>query len=202
MKSNYTTEQVNGILAEWKELVFKNHFSEQDFDKFKKSHGLIPTLEVGKWYKYTDEENWMIYIKELKDGKPIGSYGFNTLSHWMDTWHCNGIEELDGLVEVPTEEVETALKAEAIKRGFKEGVIVECLTWGNKPCIVDGRYPTGERFMFYQNSGEIWTCVEKEQANCIFKEGVWATIIETKVLELTMSELEDKYGCKVKIIKE
>lgn len=189
MKSNYTTEQVNGILAEWKELVFKNHFSEQDFDKFKKSHGLIPTLEVGKWYLNGNGKTLLCY-----QGGDGYNYGFNEAFNWSNTL---GHAFQKGYVEATTEEVETALKAEATKRGFKEGVTVECLT-GNFKTALAGDY--------YQPNGydydQIWMLESTGDSVQLFARGKWAKIAEPKVLELTMSELENKYGCKVKIIKE
>jgi hypothetical protein len=191
MKSNYTTEQVNGILAEWKELVFKNHFSEQDFDKFKKDKGLIPTLEVG-WYRYDSEPKYLMY----RDKTFL--YGFCTDGSWLDKESDhNGLIGINEYTLATTEEVETALKAEATKRGFKEGVTVECLT-GNFKTALAGDY--------YQPNGydydQIWMLESTGDSVQLFARGKWAKIAEPKVLELTMSELENKYGCKVKIIKE
>ncbi len=195
MKSNYTTEQVNELLDGLTESIlskeYKGKFMQEVTEQFKRDKGLIPTLEVGKWYKFPS--GGLIFITgDFKEScKTVDGYGWSNQGGWYnkpfnvvsDTW-----------TEATTEEVETALKAEATKRGYIEGVTFNN---ANKRGRKFHGKNTGEiSIIHYQCSGLY------SGSQWLLFEGKWAKIVETKVLELTMSELEDKYGCKVKIIKE
>jgi hypothetical protein len=50
MKTEYTREEVNKLLDGFVDMLGnRNHFSY--LEQFKKDKGLLPQLEVGKWYK-------------------------------------------------------------------------------------------------------------------------------------------------------
>jgi hypothetical protein len=96
------------------------------------------------------------------------------------------------------QEVETALKNEAVKRGFVKGV-THTIVDGTKHIISEDN-----RFGFDENRNSLlfnnW---------CIFKEGVWATIIpqeETYIKIplsiITLTESNKKLGALVRSISE
>ena len=74
-------------------------------------------LEVGKWYKSTTLSNVFLFLKD----KEYGRYGFDS-NGWYNVTDSNFELEPDKWTLATKEEVETALIAEAKKRGFKEGV--------------------------------------------------------------------------------
>ena len=126
-----------------------------------------PTLEVGKWYKYSDIENWKICLTEV-NGKDIRAYGFSRVSNFMETWTCGLRHELDELIPCTDEEVSTALIAEAKRRGFKSG---------NHKCLTIFTCHKQVKQDFFFLDGNLWIG-EKVNCNLIFRDGVWAEIVK------------------------
>jgi len=109
-----------------------------------------------------------------------GNYGINNGS-WSNTINMSAIETWELMT---IEEVETALIAEAKKRGFKEGVRfkgVEGVDMNLSIEIGKGKGINGiDSYIFYN--------------------GEWATI-EEPTKEMTVQELEKELGYKIKIVK-
>lgn len=124
-------------------------------------------LEVGKWYVckgFGYIINWQ--------GSFHNSYGFTK----GGDWYGNGwVENSKGLREATEAEVFEALKNEAVKRGFVEGVYYKSLSNGEiVKCL-----------------GDYQLCYDHERI--CFKDGVWAEIIPTK----TKEEAEKELNCKI-----
>jgi len=126
-------------------------------------------LEAGKWYKF--EGGTLGFYQ----GDNVNSYGFHGLGkEWFDAhrWFFN--ENLkENLTLATPQEVETALKNEAVKRGFIYGVT---------HTIVDGPrhiISKDNRFGFDENRSSLlfnnW---------CVFKDGKWAEIIKKETNDI------------------
>jgi len=130
-------------------------------------------LEVGVWYKY----NTTLFNYQ-KNGNV---YGFlrgvwKNDNNWF--WNSNiGVE-----IATP-QEIQDALEKEAVRRGFKEGVIVKPL-W-ETPLYSWNVYENQIRFEEKSNAF-YFGC-------CIFKNGTWATIIQT----ITKQAAEERLGIKI-----
>lgn len=145
-------------------------------------------LEVGKWY--WSIANKLICLTSV-DVLRAYYYGFSSSNDWIGKeWMDNASVD----IEATKEEVETALIAEARKRGFKEGVNYDSTNVGFPSQIKC--YINSNEFLYKTNNVLLidnWR---------IFADGNWATIVlEDEVKELTVAELEEKLGYKIKIVK-
>ncbi len=81
---------------------------------------------LNTWYKSKDTPKWMLYFTE--EG---GYYGFGTNGNWVNREtrdsHPNDAHNKKKYYKATEEEVKSALIKEATKRGFREGVRVQCL---------------------------------------------------------------------------
>lgn len=175
-------EAIQGLMREW----FPSAFVED-----KKELG----LEVGKWYKYPNYQKFNLCITEVdKKTKTVKGYGFGVDGLWMDDakndiWH---FQELELCIEMTQQEVEEALKAEAVRR-YKVGDIV--LINDNKHKL-SGLDTFGGFCHFYNNI--IWIN-EHESSNVrVFENGKWAEIIQPK--KMTQAEIEKELGYLIEIV--
>jgi hypothetical protein len=144
-------------------------------------------LEVGKWYKRLNDGVAIFNVQRPNDKSNIG-YGLNFYNKWSESFNIgNSSHEL--FRPATLEEVETALINEAKNRGFKEGLYVNCLKRTEKVKISDK-----SSFVFNFKYNRIYYGGAK-----IFENGKWATIIEQPT-EMTVAEIEQKLGCKIKIV--
>lgn len=125
-------------------------------------------LELGKWYKAPQTKNIVFIVSENE------YYGFIS-NEW--TIHKSNTINYNGLELATQQEVETYLITEANKRGYKDGVLT------NKG-IIDLGFLT--EFKLYSN--EFW-----RGGYLLFKDGVWAKIIET----ITLKEAEKLLNKKI-----
>jgi len=150
-------------------------------------------LEVGKWYKSKSKPKFMFCF----NGKYYDSrnnndtnLGFDTDGNWksLGVWQENNIGALADFIPATDKEVEDALIAEAIKRGFKNGVRVISARgeqWNIENDIFD-RY---NKKTLYLDSVSI------------FENGKWAEIIEDIKPKINGYEMEVegdyiKFGCE------
>jgi len=139
-------------------------------------------LEVGIWYK--TEDNWLFNYQ-----KDCNVYGFSpdgwnycSCSYW--SWTS---DNTNGVLEATHQEVETALIAEAKKRGFEEGNY-KCLLIPEKTHLKCCEFSFEDNTLFLEN--------KKGFRNVIFKDGKWATIIpQPLTLEERVANLEKKLSC-------
>lgn len=147
-------------------------------------------LEVGKWYKSPYCGGSLFCITDLDNirNRYISGYGTEQCYGWQglkkDYWWLD-----KGYTEATPEEVFEALKSEAKKRGFKDGCHwIEPI---NQP-IYDSkiRLAKGKIQMYGDELNKL--CFSLSDS-LIFKDGIWATIIET----ITKAEAEQKLNCKI-----
>jgi hypothetical protein len=138
---------------------------EQEFPKLFKS-----IKKANGWYK--DEENeWCMFFEN-----GIIKYGLDVNSDWRDNLCTKYTLRVDDY-KATYKEVEEALIKEAKKRGFKEGV--------SFLSISDGVKKQGSYFGYYSTNNQI--CLG---GGTIFKDGQWATIVET----ITKKQAEKELG--------
>jgi len=190
----HTTEQVNELLD-----GFVAHHRNQEHNvptsmsHFKKENGLLPTLEVNKWYRH--ETGCLV---NYQGG--IYGYGFNHNMNWRDGSALTGVAGAyffnetnygkNDWQEATHEEVETALIAEAKKRGFKEGVVANNVNLHKEPHNRNYCFESGYHFSYNKKENALeWFLSTNEGYWKLFKDGKWATIIE----DTQLNKLEKKY---------
>lgn len=181
MKKKYTDEDVVKLFEKR-----ENCSPYTTTHQFLKENGLIKEeFEVGKWYLFSGEKRFLICIIEN------GRYGFDTNGIWFYNSNLHNTNR-DEYKEATHEEVEEALIKEARKRGFKAGVNINQDVFNHD--LIYGKNRLKEGCMN-------WTSKRLNFAGLwIFFNGKWAEIIEGKE-EVTMEEVEKKFGYPVKIIK-
>lgn len=160
-----------------------------DFEKGK------PTIELNKWNYWDckeDDVKMLLFITNIdNENKTVIGYGFRN-DEWVDECNCycnpkNFNDAINNFTPAPTETVETALRNEAIKRGYKKGVKVSRpKTFVNKgiAIIEDDKFkPLGA--IGFQMGG-----------TSIFENGKFATIIQPETISI--QEAEKILGKKIK----
>ena len=152
--------------SEWKEKI------ETEFPKLFKKDELV----VGQWYKYDD--NFLNVLMVWNNSKE--TYGFSS------GFFRNRITFYDTHNKIPAtdKEVSKALISEASKRGFKKGVTIKS-TWIKGSDNTEKL--TSDDVFIYDNFE--MRCMGKYGYYTIFKDGVWAEIIEEPV-NVLKSDLE------------
>jgi hypothetical protein len=128
---------------------------------------LNPELEVGRWYK-TMSDNLFCYTGRNTDGVILG-YGF--IDNDWDNWKW-GSEKNDKTLATE-QEVFEALKKEAIKRGFKEGVTLKATGINKEFYWIDSPI-SGE----HEYHAETDTLDSSNGNGYIYHKGKWAEIIK------------------------
>jgi len=153
-----------------------------------------PKFEVGKWYKH-GKLSIFCFVKE--NGLGVNGYGFNP-DGWCDdnTWSKNW-----EITSATNEEVEAALIAEAKKRGFKEGVIVD-LSSINPDWQTRTKINGSSRYLsaYDNDDNDDYNNALVFGACYIFSKGQWAEIIEEPKAVINGYEMEQegdliKFGC-------
>ena len=133
-------------------------------------------LEVGKWYKKDGE------LAVWNNGKD--TYGFNDSGYWRDEM----LFSTKDITPATDKEVEDALKIEAKKRGFKEGVKFLCAIDGSESEFIENYSGSYNEWQYKNNH------LSRECMQYLFNDGKWATIIET----ITKEEAEKQLGKTIK----
>jgi hypothetical protein len=136
-------------------------------------------LEIGKWYKNNDinyEKSIACVVELDKENKrEFMGYGFDCDGDFRPladdcVWGSNS------WTLATKEEVETALIAEAKRRGFEDGVIYL------SPKLKIKRTFSGE-FNYYSDNNSL----SDKNSGMIFNKGVWAEII-SEPIELSLEQ--------------
>jgi hypothetical protein len=146
-----------------------------------------PKLEIGKWYKNSLIGGSIFCITQIPDDRNyvVGGYGFEYLDKnpkWVE--NNDNYWGLGDLKLATEEEVETVLKNEAKKRGFKEGVTVKCTIDDKEEKIIVGFK------LSYKSKFNVLSIETNQRYFGLFSKGKWAEIIK--------SELPIINGCKGK----
>lgn len=182
---NYTTEEkqmINDVLDSYRKLIFSLPFSSvidiEPHEQFKRDSGLLNELEVGEWYK-CEKSKAIIYYRV--DG--WDNYGFNNSGEWTKEYCLSSDSTI--WTKATHEEVETALIAEAKKRGFKEGVTIKVAHVNEEEKLYEfNPYLNDDNILYSQSK-----CNINGAERTLFYNGYWATIINTE-----LTELEEQYS--------
>lgn len=152
-------ERIEALEAEIKKL--KQELSEPEF-------------EVGKWYKNKSKEYNFLFCYQGNQ-----SYGWGNNYNWHNDLVTN--KESLHLYRPATEsEVFEALKKEAIKRGFKEGVTIDVFYGHYEKCKLSHRLNNFSDWG-YDKSNNLLGIIGGHSEGfhvIIFKDGKWAEIID------------------------
>lgn len=159
--------------------TFEDFMSRDYIEQFKKDKGLIPTLEVGKWYNGIEKDGNPKCIAMFK-GWGVETYGVNIGFSWIDNayWFADWSSTVNDWRPATNEEVEAALIAEAKKRGYKEGVTVFD-SFTTSGC----QYKIRSQSAYSFRNGTLRLGVVM-----LMCDGCWSTIVDTK-----LNDLEKKY---------
>jgi len=128
-------------------------------------------LEVGKWYIYPEGA----IMCNVEGGK---GYGINGLKDWVQNAHWLSNEDNGTDYRLATtEEISTALIAEAKKRGFVDGAKIksEFPIWSNTNWLHKNSTDNGKEYRFDSNDNELIAF-----GVLVFKNGQWAEIVPTE----------------------
>lgn len=148
-------------------------------------------LEVGKWYKIFSQEeygfNYLWFISEIKNNK-IFRYGFDEKGIYYkinnEYNELMSISQMKNFIPATKEEVETALIAEAKKRGLMDNEDIIC-AYHNK---IKGNII--KHFYYDKKETTLWG-----EHGAVFYNGKWATIIEKP--KFTKEEAEKQFNIKI-----
>lgn len=168
-----------------KETVIKYQMEEEFPEVFEVK------LEVGKWYIRKNNSKCVIFNEGNE--RQVG-YGFGYNGDWANGWNLNSKNKHDFRLATP-EEVTEALKKEAVRRGFVEGVsFLECKRQNGSQgslSMCNGNY--------YFNTYEDGEQVLLSGGRALFCNGQWATVIQTKTIQQA-EELLKELGHEIKIV--
>lgn len=160
-----------------KETILKYNMKDEFPDVFEVK------LEVGKWYKNMDKgfEKSIACVVELVQNDSLidfYGYGFSPDGSWFNFVKSNGFGSYKW-EEASHQEVETALRNEAVKRGFVNGVYCK---WPSG-CLIKCEILKFKEGKLFCNEDQI----------IMDKKGTWASVLETK----TIKEAEELLNCKI-----
>lgn len=136
-------------------------------------------LDVGKWYKREGEKSIFKITSEIEVSLKYKGYGLDVNSKWFSEDSKGYIFYNKNYILATEQDVFEALKKEAIKRGFKVGVVVNhiCSGTGVIGDSFDCEYIILKDMFYFNNI-------------LVYKKGKWATISET----ITKEEAEKQLG--------
>lgn len=156
-----------------------------------------PKLEVGKWYKADGNEKSLICFQGYWNDN-VYSYGFGILGYWTNTF---GFWKDKYYTEATPTEVIERLKAEAVKRGFVEGVRFKTNWFGEDEFNIF----SGGELRLNQNSYGYNTLCECGTP-WIMKNGIWAEIYtepSPAYIQVPISEIDSLSSKKLgKLVKK
>jgi hypothetical protein len=158
-------------------------------------------LELNRWYKSKKLNDVFIRLEDNDKGR----YGFDSCG-WYKTNDSNkGISTEYWQLATP-QEVETALKNEAVKRGFVKGALCNNSNIHNSK--TNNNKIDFDYMEFIDNELRLY---KNNDSNCyyqIFNNGVWAEIIKEETYIkiplsiITLTDSDKKLGALVKSIAE
>jgi hypothetical protein len=165
VSKDFILEAHESACSTWKTKI-ENQFPEL-FSKVK--------LELNKWYRF--KSGTLGYFQGF--GKASYGFHFDVWDYFEDhRWFCNK-EEMHKIDRLATkEEVETALIAEAKKRGLdKQGIRIECL----ETLKVELSHNNNFACFNYNNNGIYYNGIK------VYKNGKWAEIV-SEPIELSLEQ--------------
>ena len=164
-KYELTQEQINQLAEKKHAKELLKEFIPEAFEK---------QLEVGKVYKYQSLEEGKFMFKFNRFG--VDNYGFNTIGEWsnnLGVWE----NKVNLYEEATEEEWLIALKEEAKRRGFIEGIKFNC--------PYSGKVETLGNTLDYEFTGhdseKFGKCLRDNMGYVIFYNGIWSEIVKEDI---------------------
>ena len=153
-------------------------------------------LEVGKWYNriWKDGDRDLFLISDFIDNKFfIGEFFRNNerIEEGVGYRFKNEKDERYFQFEATNEEVFEALKIEAVRRGFVEGVRITPMFYNGKDYYPDKNIIS--RPLNFKLKGNVFVVDGGNDEYRIFVNGKWATLVKT----ITKSEAEKLLNKKI-----
>jgi len=145
-------------------------------------------LEVGRWYKHPEGEA-IFCFKGFEEDRCF-CYGIGTLGLWTESF-C--VYKNDKYIPATDEEVKAALIKECLKLGIDEKGNFEVVRSTSLAQV----HPVSE-WHFCAEINELYTAPKGMGGRVVFSKGKFAKPIEPAV-EMTLSQIEERLGHKVKI---
>lgn len=144
-------------------------------------------LEIGKWYKSTDNSSRMLYFLDGED-----NYGVDGCGIWRAPLY-HDVKNMDEFKPATDSEVEKALIKEYNKKYDGKSFKIE-------NCLLPFTHSLVESVKYIKNHNCLYIVQGGVGGQRIFEDGKWmGEIIEKK--ELTVKQIEDKLGYSIKIVK-
>lgn len=197
MKTQFTVdkefikEAYNSACPDWKAKL-KNKFPE----------AFESELEVGKWYKMPKYGDAIFCITKIQNSRCF-AYGINYMGEWRDEKDFATTDSPEEFILATEKEVETALIAEAKRRGFEAGIKFKPIDGSERICTFLGcEIYIGANIItanVYENE---WEKDGKYISSnpAIFENGKWAEII-SEPIEVTLEEIAEKFNVNVEQLK-
>ena len=162
-----------------KETIIKYKMKDEFPEVFKKE-------EQNGWYKDNTEPKWLGFFEN-----DCLIYGFDTEGDYFNKIHEKGVTDSTNDVKATEQEVFEALKNEAVKRGFKEGVYITPMYSDGKDYFPDENI-INKPLNFHLKVSTLEVDGGDDRYR-IFVNGKWAKKIELK----TKEEAEKLLGVKI-----
>ena len=162
-----------------KETIIKYKMKDEFPEVFKKE-------EQNGWYKDNTEPKWLGFFEN-----DCLIYGFDSEGDYFNKIHIKGVTDSTNDVKATEQEVFEALKNEAVKRGFKEGVYITPMYSDGKDYFPDENI-INKPLNFHLKVSTLEVDGGDDRYR-IFVNGKWATILKTK----TKEEAEKLLGVKI-----
>ena len=146
-------------------------------------------LIVGEWYIF--ESGTIGFFQGIN----MSSYGIHfSGEEWFDNhkWFFNRNLKVDKYRKAAPKEVEQALIQEAKKRGLVKGVYCN-----HEEPVMDQHKPI-KNYFYHERDNCLYGNIEHGGGANIFKNGIWAEIIQPK--QMTKEEIEKELGYKIEIV--
>ena len=142
--------------------------------------------EQNGWYKDKECPLWLGFFEN-----DCLIYGFDKEGDYFNKIHIKGVTDSTNDVKATEQEVFEALKNEAVKRGFKEGVYITPMYSDGKDYFPDENI-INKPLNFHLKVSTLEVDGGDDRYR-IFVNGKWATILKTK----TKEEAEKLLGVKI-----
>ena len=165
MKNNYTIEDIQEAFEQSRLTNPIVGFKYDTWNDYAKNKGILPQLEVCKWYKGSDKYPKLLSCVTSVEERTYYYYGFNVCGEWVENDHYDYIDDVV-LSEATDEEVLEALTKEAEKRGHG--------------------------YLYYKYIDDTLIGYYKDYSgDVLFYDGEWTTIIDE--LNQELEALKKKY---------
>jgi len=144
------------------------------------------------WARTTTDldKKWVMYFNE-----GAIQYGFNGFGEWCES--KSKIYQFDSKIETEADfnKIESTLVAEATRRGYKQGLLIQDIYNGDldkSNVKISSDFFDYETIKAGENQGQM--ALRDSNGSIIFHNGVWAEIVNT----MTKEEAEEKFNIVIR----